>query len=143
MVIMLDRSITEYIPFIMEEKPELREQFDGFTYYPNTCAFGRYTNVGAPPVFGGYDYTPEEMNRRSDLLLKDKHNEALKMMPLMFLEDGFRVTVSDPPYANYRWIPDLSIYSDLKNVKAFTSDGLIDEKVLELNITNNRRNFFF
>ncbi len=32
-VLMLDRGINEYIPYIMNEKPELKEQFDGFTYY--------------------------------------------------------------------------------------------------------------
>ena len=145
MVIMMDRSITEYIPFIMEERPELREKFDGFTYYPNTCSFGRYTNVGAPPVFGGYEYTPEEMNKRPDLLLKDKHNEALKLMPLLFLGEGYSVTVSDPPYANYGWIPDLSIFNEYPEICKFNTigsftEGMEDSKVFTEHVRD--RNLF-
>ena len=145
MVIMLDRSITEYVPFILEERPELKEKFDGFTYYPNTCSFGRYTNVGAPPVFGGYDYIPEEMNKRSDLLLKDKHNEALKTMPVLFLNEGYSVTVSDPPYADYGWIPDLSIFSDYPEIRTFNTigrytDGMDDSKAFTEHV--RERNLF-
>ncbi len=142
-VFMLDRAVGPYVSYIMNEKPELKESFDGFTWYSNVISFGGKTNFGTPALFGGYEYSPVEMNKRSEEALKDKQNEALKVMPALFGENDFDVTVCDPPYANYRWIPDLSIYSDLKNVKAFTSDGLIDEKVLKLNITNNRRNFFF
>ena len=32
-VIMLDRAMGEYVPYIFNEKPELKEQFEGFTYY--------------------------------------------------------------------------------------------------------------
>ena len=52
MVIMLDRAIDGYIPYIMKEKPELMEKFSGFTYYPNTISYGTFTNFGAPALFG-------------------------------------------------------------------------------------------
>ena len=42
-VFMLDRAMGEYIPYIMNEKPELKEQFSGFTYYSNTISFGSCT----------------------------------------------------------------------------------------------------
>ena len=45
-VIMLDRAMGEYIPYIMEEKPELKDSFSGFTYYANTLSYGQ----GAPPL---------------------------------------------------------------------------------------------
>ena len=32
----------------------------------------------------GYEYTPVELNKRSDELLVDKQNEALKVMPVLF-----------------------------------------------------------
>ncbi|MBQ4416907.1 MAG: membrane protein insertase YidC, partial [Butyrivibrio sp.] len=63
-VLMLDRAISGYIPYIMQEKPELRKQFEGFVYYPNTLSHGSYTVFGAPALFGGYEYTVAEMNRR-------------------------------------------------------------------------------
>ena len=68
-IIMLDRAMNEYIPYIFKEKPELSDQFDGFTYYSNVISFGGYTNFGVPPLYGGYEYTPVEMNKREDELL--------------------------------------------------------------------------
>lgn len=142
-VIMLDRALGEYVPFMMKEKPQLQEQFDGFTYYSNTVSFGNCTNFGTPPIFGGYEYTPVEMNKRDDELLVDKHNEALTVMPLLFSQNGFDVTVCDPPYANYQWIPDLSIFDAYPEIKAFNTDGMfIDDAQTQLTIQDNHRNFF-
>lgn len=121
-VIMLDRAISAFIPYIFEESPELYNQYSGFTYFPNTTSFGVCTNYGAPGLFGGYDYTPVELNKRSDEKLVDKHNEALLFMPLMFQKNGFDVTVSDLPYANYSWVPDLSIYKPY-NIRALNTEG--------------------
>ena len=64
-VIMLDMGISGYVPYIMEERPELKEKFSGFVYYPNTISFGMHTNFGAPALYGGYEYSPAAMNRTS------------------------------------------------------------------------------
>ena len=142
-VMMLDRALGEYIPYIMEEKPELVEEFSGFTYYPNTISYGGSTNFGAPPLFGGYDYTPEEMNLRSDEPLADKHDEALKVLPKFFSDNGYDVTVCDPPYAGYYWIPDLSIYDDIPGVNAYITDGaFVDKDLQDAYIKMSKRNFF-
>ena len=111
-VLMIDRAIGSFVPYMMNEKPELAEQFDGFTYYPNTISYGIFTNVGSPALYGGYDYTPERINERDDVSLAEKQNEALKVMPVIFGENDYNVTVFDPSYANYKWNPDLSIYDD-------------------------------
>ncbi len=142
-VLMLDRAVGEYIPYIFHEKPELTAQFDGFTFYENTISFGGSTNFGAPALLGGYEYTPVEMNKRSAEPLVAKHNEALKVMPRIFSENGYDVTVCDPVYANYRFIPDLSIFDDCPGVKAYISKGQFgDVKQKEEVIQNNYRNFF-
>ena len=122
-VLMLDRGIGAYVPYIMNEKPELREQFAGFTYYPNTISYGGHTNFGAPALFGGYEYTPEELNRRDGEPLESKHNEALLVMPVLFSQNGFETTVCDPPYAGYDWIPDLTIYDAYPQIRTFNSMG--------------------
>ena len=142
-VIMLDRAMGEYIPYIFNEKPELKEQFDGFTYYKNVISFGPCTNFGTPALFGGYEYTPVEMNKRKEDPLASKHNEALKLMPVVFSENGYEVTVCDPPYANYQWIPDLSIYNDCNGVTAYITEGWFgDVAPKQANIDRNYRNFF-
>ena len=142
-VIMLDRAMGEYIPYLFQEKPELTEQFAGFTYYENSISFGGCTNFGSPALFGGYEYTPVEMNKRVSESLVSKHNEALKVMPVIFSENGYDVTVCDPVYANYQWIPDLSIYDDCPGVTTYITKGRfagVDQKQALIN--QNYRNFF-
>ena len=122
-VLMMDRQIGHFIPFIVHEKPELKEVFDGFTYYSNSFSYGTYTNVGSPGLYGGYDYIPSEMNKRPDEKLEDKHNESLKVMPRMFSDAGFDVSFINPTYAGYDWIPDLSVFEDIDGVKCSITNG--------------------
>ena len=126
-VVMLDRAISGFVPYLMNEKPELLEQFDGFTYYPNTLSYGFHTNVGSPALFGGYEYTPDGMESRPEKLLVEKHNEALKLMPEIFLREGYDITVFDVPYGNYQWITDLSIYDDHPEIRHFNAQGFFTE----------------
>ena len=122
-MLMMDRAISGYIPYIFKEDPVLYEQFDGFVYYPCTLSFGMVTNYGVPALYGGYEYTPAEMNARKDEPLEKKHNEALKLMPALFAENGYDVTVCDPAYAGYQDVPDLSIFDDIEGVHAYNTMG--------------------
>ena len=147
MVLMMDRAIGAYIPYIMNEKPELLEKFSGFTYYPNTVSFGPNTNSGSPALFAGYEYTPEKINARSDESLESKHNEALKVMPVLFDSNGFEVTVCDPTYASYQWVSDLSIYDEYKNIASYhaiehCTSARSGSHLLHRRAEKNR-NFFF
>ena len=128
-VIMMDKMNGSYIPYIFNERPDVAVQFDGFTYYPNTISFGKYTNTGSPAVFGGYDYMPTEMNARSDTLLKDKQNEALLTLPIIFSSNGWNVTVVDPTYANYQWRPDVSIYDQYEGITAYNMSGVFNGRM--------------
>lgn len=142
-VLMFDRALGIDVPYIFQEKPELQEQFDGFTYYGNTISFGAYTNFGVPPLMGGYEYTPVEMNKRDTESLADKHNEALKVMPRLFRDNGYAVTVCDAPYAGYEWIPDMSIYREIPGVQTWLTEGKFNETdSSQIEIENNNRNFF-
>ena len=122
-IIMLDRAMGTQVPYIFNEKPELKEQFDGFTYYPNTISYGSYTNFASPALYGGYDYTPEKINARVDESLESKQNEALKVMPELFGDEDYTVTICDPSYAGYQWIPDLSIYDEHPEYNCYITNG--------------------
>ncbi len=122
-VLMLDKAINRFFPYLIEEKPELKAQFDGFTYYPNTISYGNYTNVGSPALYGGYGYTPENINLRPEVPLRDKQNEALRVMPANFYNAGFEVTVCDPSYAGYMKIPDLSVFEDFPGMHSYVTIG--------------------
>ena len=142
-VLMMDRSVNAYIPYLFQEKPELEEQFAGFTYYPNTVSMGTSTNTGSTALFGGYEYSPYEMNLRPDELLKDKHDEGLKVLPVLFSENGFTSSVYDPPYAGYTWIPDLSIYDDYPEINAYHTIGKFDPEIKAERKNLLQRNFFY
>lgn len=122
-VLELDRALGNLVPYILNEKPELKEKFDGFTYYPNTISYGNCTIYGVPSLFGGYEYTPERINERNTESLVNKHNEALMVLPVLFGENGYKVTICDPPYAGYNQISDLSIYNEHPEFKCYITDG--------------------
>lgn len=130
-ILMMDRMIGDYIPYLFHERPDLKEKFDGFTYYSNTVSFGTSTNAGLQGLFGGYEYTPKEMNKRDDTPLVEKNNESLKVMPTLFAENDFDVTVCDPSYANYNYIPDLSIFDDCPGVKAYITKGKLNDSIVK------------
>ena len=124
-VIMLDRGISSFVPYIMDELPAVKADFQGFVWYPNTVAPGDHTIFSSPAIFGGYDYLPQVINQRKNQLLRDKHNESLKVLPNYFLKQGYQVTVTDPPMANYSWTPDNSIFE--KDIHAVNIAGRYDK----------------
>ena len=142
-VLMLDRAMSQYVPYIFREKPELQKQFAGFTYYRDVLSFGAFTNFASPALLGGYEYTPDEINRRDQETLVSKQNEALKVMPVLFSRNHFEVTVCDPVYANYTWIPDLTIYDEYPEIHRYITKGrFTDLTSKQLLMQANDRNFF-
>ena len=116
-VLFLDRAFSGFLPYTLEEIPELRQQLSGFVYYPNTVSFGGNTTFASPSMMGGYEYTPEEMNERDGLLV-DIHNEASLVAPTLFRDAGYSVTVTDPPFPNYSWRDDLSAFEEAGGIDA-------------------------
>ncbi|MCQ2573068.1 MAG: membrane protein insertase YidC [Treponema sp.] len=123
-VIMQDRLHSPFVNLQFDERPELISQFEGFTYYPNTTSMGWLTMLGSPSLFGGYDYTPYEINKRKDETLQQKHNQSLLTMPYMFHEAGFETTVSHLPYENYLEYPVTDMYKDAEYVTRAETCGL-------------------
>lgn len=137
-VLMLDRAIGAYMNYAVDDCKELIEQYDGFTYYPNTMSFGAHTNYATPALFGGYEYTPWEINKRKDESLVSKQNESLTVMPLLFAQNDFDVTVCDPPYANYQWSSDISIYDDYEDIDAYVLEGAYSNRKLDYATTTGK-----
>ena len=63
------------------------------------------------------------MNERSDVPAVEKQNEALKVMPVLFEEAGYDVTVCDPPLAGYKEVSDLSIYDAYPDIDTHITMG--------------------
>ena len=130
MVIMLDRAPAYLVPIVFDELPQLYEQFDGFTFYPNTLSFGNRTKFAAAALFGGYEYTPQAFNEAADRTLVEMQDEALSVMPVMFRDEGYDVTILDPPFAGYQIPGDLSVFSgpEYEGIEAYqTKYVLIDD----------------
>jgi len=117
-VFMADGSVNGFIPIIFNDHPKLEKQFDGFTLFRNTASYSTHTLMGVPPLWGGYEYTPIEMNNKSGIPLVEKHNQALLTIPILLSEAGFNVTVTDPSWSNYSWISDLAPYEKYEKINA-------------------------
>lgn len=145
-VVMLDRAQGCFFYGYMNENPDIAEQYEGFTYYSNCTSFGVCTNLGVPSLLGGYEYTPAEMNARSDEKLMDKHNEALLVMPTIFEENGYDVTLCNPTYANYMLIPDLSLFDGhpaIESYVTYTATNDYSDRIFESWDGIMKRDLFF
>jgi YidC/Oxa1 family membrane protein insertase len=117
LLVMLDCAVGAYIPYIFEEKPELISIMRGFRWYPNCASFANHTLIGALPVYGGYEYAPMAVNSRNNTPLLDKQREAYLLLPKIFMDKGYSVTVTDPPFDNYQ-MSNLSIFEKHHGINA-------------------------
>jgi len=130
-VFFLDRAVGAYFPYIMQDIPELASQLDGFVYYPNTVSFGPHTLLGSPALMGGYEYTPEAINKKTEQALVEKHNESMLLVPRLFYEAGYEVTVSDPPLSNYKWSGGYSAFDAYPEMNVFSVLGKYTNRYLK------------
>lgn len=153
-VLFLDRAISSFLESAFLDLPELKEGLRGFTFYPETLSFGPCTVLASPQLLAGYEYTPEKINARKDELLKDKHNEALLVMPTLFAEGGFHATFVNPPFVNYHWRGDLDIFNGRKNIRVFENNevfanlfkiehSLMPHEDLDKDVRKGLKNFIF
>jgi len=116
-ILMMDRLQSPHIPFIFKEKPELKDSFRGFAYYPNTVSPGAHTFYAAPALFGGYYYNPDKIQRRVKQPLKDKYNESLQVIPRMMARNDIDVSVANLPFIDESEAFAKQIFSDAENIE--------------------------
>ena len=135
-VIMLDKAAGAYFEAILQDKPELGKIFDGFKYYKNALAYNSSTLIATPGLYGGYEYVPANMNAKSKVLLKDKHNEALLLMPRILTEQSdFEAILADSSWGNYKNPSDMGFvenYDKIKATKLYIKYSDYTEKMLGL-----------
>ena len=116
-VIFLDRAMSALFQRTIDTYPEIKDAYTGFVFYPNTISFGTGTDSGSPGLMGGYEYTPYNMNLRDDEPMVKKHNESTLVLPKIFLDANYNVTVVNPPWPNYEWRGDLSAFEPYPEIK--------------------------
>ncbi len=86
------------------------------------------------------------MNERDDKLLGEKTDEALKILPTLFSENGFGVTLIDPPYCGYKEVSDYSIYDDIPGVNVYMAEDKFFDASDEYEmvaVEDLKRNFYY
>ena len=140
LIVFLDKAINSFFPLALEQDRELKKSFTGFVYYPNTATFYCHTILGTPPIFGGYEYTPREMNKRKGIKMKDKHNESLLVLPSIFKKENAYVSFTDAPLKNYEWISDNKLFTE-RGINAYNLMGTFTQDFLENKMDMNMPEF--
>ena len=140
LIVFLDKAINSFFPLALEQDKELKKSFAGFVYYPNTATFYCHTILGTPPIFGGYEYTPREMNKRKGIKMKDKHNESLLVLPSIFKKENAYVSFTDAPLKNYEWISDNKLFTE-RGINAYNLMGTFTQDFLENKMDMNMPEF--
>lgn len=122
-VFMMDAFFMPFVERCFEEDPNLKEQFDGFVFYKNTVSLAARTMTGTPGLFGGYSFTPWEINLRTDQTLQEKQNQAMLTMPVLFHEAGFDVTITWLPYQNFLEYPIERMYDGYEYINRVETRG--------------------
>lgn len=109
-VFMLDAFRGSYVDQIFNDMPELKERLDGFKWYPNTLSVSYYTNSSLPTLLGGWDFTPERLNKRNGETLFQKTAQAYDSLIEKTKKADYDLTLVDP--ALYH-----SFYGDYNSLK--------------------------
>lgn len=137
-VLMLDKSCGKYVDYVFSDMPELKNIYDGFVFYDNVVSCSSVTLLGSTPLFGGYEYLPQNANKRDDILLVDKHNNALSIMPYNFLNNGYDCIVANLPYENFEDRNKEPLFNNIKNLTKIDLTTDIDKYIYGYGIDINK-----
>ncbi len=121
-VIMLDMLTGGYIEQILDELPDERKNLAGFIWYPNTLSIGYNTSTSVPAMYGGWKYSPVEINKsEAGKTLLEWIVESYEVLPSMLSGKGYVASYTDPDY--YRTPHgDLEALNDLGVIGGFNRD---------------------
>ena len=96
LIIFIDRATGIIAQKIFEENSKLAKDFSGFVLYPNSATFYIGTVFSYPPMVGGYEYTPENFDKRKNFFLQDMYEEALLVLPVLFRNNDYNPIIINP-----------------------------------------------
>lgn len=127
-IIILDRGCPEFANLVFENFTDIKAEMEGFVWFYNTAAFGGGTFGSIQALYGGYEYMPFSINEKYNL--KEKYNESLIMLPKLFADIGYESVTFAPAFANFSWTPDLTIFKEYANIRAYNLEKSMIEKEL-------------
>ena len=90
--IILDNFMGHRLGPIVDTKPELRKELEGFTWYPNTISASTYTFPDVAAIWGGEDYFPYKIGTR--MKLQDVFVSAWSSYRAKISKEGWRLATS-------------------------------------------------
>lgn len=146
-ILFIDRAINSYFPLMLEEFPQYKNSFDGFIYYPNTVSFFSSTILGYPPILGGYEYTPLNLNKSQDVFI-DKFSKSVTMLPRLFRNKNWDVSVFDTAILDdaYKDKFNTKVYKNIEYDNITSNFGDLYKKENPFNLSGYlsvKRNFYF
>lgn len=114
-IIMLDRAFGGFVPDIFKDEPKFKEDFEGFTWYPNTFSTNNNTLGGLQTIYGGENYIIDSISDyRKDLPLKDKRDYAYRLYIDNFSTKNYELMYFAPTLAGSNFSGDCSIFNNDK-----------------------------
>ena len=95
-LIVPDMFLGGYMKDIEVDNPEIINNLNGFTWYPNTLSISTRTCTSMPSILGGRDYTPDGLNYNENEYNDKKSNDAYYEIIIPLAENGWNVSFSDP-----------------------------------------------
>ena len=122
-IILLDRGSSHYVEEYFKDNDSLKNAFEGFTLYTNVLSYSKNTLGSVPSLMGGYEYLPYEITVSGKYNLKDKYNESLLVMPVMFTNYDYKANIFNPTFVNLNFSYDTSIFAKYSNINAYSENS--------------------
>ncbi|MBR1930741.1 MAG: hypothetical protein IJ833_04595, partial [Lachnospiraceae bacterium] len=90
-----------------------------------------------------YEYAPDAINERTEETLREKHNEALKVMPVLFEKMDYQVILCDLPYADYVATSNMSIFDEYETMRTYNLEQTYAKNSQEKLLDSRQRGIAF
>ena len=102
LLIMLDMLQSGTVNQTLKIHPQLKQKFNGFTYYPNTLSVGAYTRVSVPVIAGGDKYQIRKLIKidNDKKVIYKKIQTAYEEYIKMSEKYNYQYTMVYPQYGN-------------------------------------------
>ena len=92
--VLLDCFVGRQIGIILERRPDLKAELDGFVWYPNAISAGPVTFPNIPSIVGGMEYTPYNI-AKSGLTLGQGFDRSFASYQSAIHSKGYRFACTD------------------------------------------------
>ena len=145
LIFMLDGFSGGALKHIEDNRRELLNDFDGFTWYKNVVTVSPSTMGATPTIFGGHKYSIEEINSKVEKKpLIYYFIEAYNVYPRAFTPLGYKVKYVNPPYVgcseikyNAECYKNLSIEPDSNLINTEVTNNIYEAVPLLVNSLDN------